>query len=577
MSKNRGQQNKNKVSSKREENFFIQTNIDDLLNATKMEETNIASVNAEIKVDNTQNDEKIEIDTNKTIENPLINDKTEDKIIEEPILITDNSTKDETMTEQAFVSESETKNKAITDQNEQPKEGLIENLTLEIENEEKNIDKTLKKELEEEDIQENEKIEKEFKTELKPPQALDEQEISEKKKLDEAEQSVSKHNTKKRRNLNVIFFIVNILVVVGILVYQLLKEDIGNIGDIGSLDVGSLFVCILLFGIVILFDTTAIGYLLKQSTGKWSFGFAYKVAEIGRYYDCVTPMATGGQPFQISYLKSRGMPVHTSLSIPLAKYEFQQMSWVVLSFICLLISFTNKAYGTFVGVTSILGFCLSSVMLFVTVFLSVCKSLGRKIVVKVLRLLYKMKLIKNYDRTYEKITKYISDFQDVMKQYAKSPKDFIVMFILCVGKYIINYSIPFFIVKLFSPTIPGSDYITLFVMSLLVDLASSFFPLPGGTGMNEISFTAAFSAVIANSAIKDNILVWVLLVWRFFSYYVYLIQGMCILSYDMAYGNRKYKWQVKRDTLVEESTIFKQNQIDKFRAERSRRRRKKMK
>ena len=178
------------------------------------------------------------------------------------------------------------------------------------------------------------------------------------------------------------------------------------------------------------------------------------------------------------------MPVHTSLSIPLAKYEFQQMSWVVLSFICLLISFTNKAYGTFVGVTSILGFCLSSVMLFVTVFLSVCKSLGRKIVVKVLRLLYKMKLIKNYDRTYEKITKYISDFQDVMKQYAKSPKDFIVMFILCVGKYIINYSIPFFIVKLFSPTVPGSDYITLFVMSMLVDLASSFFPLPGGTGMN---------------------------------------------------------------------------------------------
>ena len=45
----------------------------------------------------------------------------------------------------------------------------------------------------------------------------------------------------------------------------------------------------------------------------------------------------------------------------------------------------------------------------------------------------------------------------------------------------------------------------------------------------------------------------------------------------MAYGNRKYKWQVKKDKLVEESMIFKQNQIDKFRADRNKRRKIKQK
>lgn len=431
--------------------------------------------------------------------------------------------------------------------------------------------------LPEESLNDKELIDSQDKIEfLAGEETAEEKALAERKKLDEAEQSVSKRNTKKSKVLNVVFFIINILVVVGILVYQFMHEEIGPLDSLGSLDVTSLLVCILLFGGVLIFDTASISYLLKQSTGKWKPALAYKVAEIGRHYDCVTPMATGGQPFQISYLKSRGMPVHTSLSIPLAKYEFQQMSWVVLSFICLIISFTNTTYGTFVGVTSIVGFVLSSVVLIVTVFLSVCKSLGRKLVVKVLKMLYKMKLIKNYDKTYEKITKYISDFQDVMKQYAKSPKDFIVMFIISTCKYIINYSIPFFIVKLFSPSLPGSAYVTLFVMSILVDLASSFFPLPGGTGMNEISFTAAFSSVLATTDINNGILVWVLLVWRFFSYYVYLLQGMCILSYDMAYGNKKYKWQVKKDTLVEESAIFKQNQIDRFRAERTRRRKRKL-
>ena len=68
MSKNRGQQNKNRVSSGGGENFFVQTNIDDLLTATKTEET--TSENSELKVDSTQNGEKLENDTNKTIEKP---------------------------------------------------------------------------------------------------------------------------------------------------------------------------------------------------------------------------------------------------------------------------------------------------------------------------------------------------------------------------------------------------------------------------------------------------------------------------------------------------------------------------
>ena len=40
----------------------------------------------------------------------------------------------------------------------------------------------------------------------------------------------------------------------------------------------------------------------------------------------------------------------------------------------------------------------------------------------------------------------------------------------------------------------------------------------------------------------------------------------------MAYGNRKYKWLVKRDNLAEESAVFKQEQINKFRIDRAKRR-----
>lgn len=393
-----------------------------------------------------------------------------------------------------------------------------------------------------------------------------------KKKLDEMEQTVSKQSSKKSKITNIVFFIVNIAVVAGILIYQLMGENWVPIAGI-KFDIWSLLMVIVLLALVIISETLAFGYLLKQSTGKWKLGTAYKVCAIGKYYDSVTPMATGGQPFQITYLKSRGIPLHTSLSIPLAKYVFGQIAWVIVSFICLVISWTNQSYGTFVSITSIVGFILSFVVLAATIFLSVCKTVGKKLVVKTLKLLHKMKIVKNYDKQYEKITKYISDFQDIMKQYAKSPKDFLFMTIISLLKNFLMYSMPFFIVKFFMPNLEGAMFFRLFVMSCLVDLASSFFPLPGGTGMNEISFTAAFGAVLG----QNNMLVWVLILWRFCSYYFNLVQGVGILSYDMAVGNRKYKWQVVRDNLVQESEVFKREQINKFRSERAKRRKNKNK
>ncbi len=123
------------------------------------------------------------------------------------------------------------------------------------------------------------------------------------------------------------------------------------------------------------------------------------------------------------------------------------------------------------------------------------------------------------------------------------------------------------------PNLAGNMYMKLFVMTCLVDLAASFFPLPGGTGMNEISFTAAFGTVIGQSAY----LAWVLIFWRICSYYIYMLQGVCILSYDFAYGSRKYKWEVVRENLARESEVFKQDQINRFRLERAKRRKSKNK
>lgn len=520
MTKKDSQLKNKKLSSEKGKDFLVQSNIDDFLNENK----NINDVSVlENEKENFNNDETREkINEQQTTQNEVIDKNEEENLIEVKIENEELKTEDEKLLQDAFEIEK--------------------------------------------------KIEKEVKNKLTNDNDEKDEVALQKKKLDEIEQSVSKQNSKKSKITNLVFFFVNILIVGGLMAYQILQEDFVPLSGL-RIDFLALFICVVLFALTMLSETFQFSYLIKQSTGKWRLGLSFKLNELGRYYDAITPMAAGGQPFEITYLKSRGVPIHTALSIPLTRYLFTQIAWVIICLVCLIISFVDNSYGTFVSVMSIIGFVFSFFMLAITVFLSVCKTVGKKLVVKSLKLLQKMKIVKNYDKQYEKITKYISDFQDVMKQYAKSPKDFIIMLFLCLAKLIINYSIPFFVVMTFMPGIEANLYIRLMVLSVLVDLSASFFPTPGGAGISEISFASAFGSIVG----ENNILVWVILLWRFFSYYIYLIKGVFVLSYDIAYGNRKYKWQVKKEKLVEESAVFKQNQIDKFRNERAKRRKNKQK
>ena len=142
--------------------------------------------------------------------------------------------------------------------------------------------------------------------EKKERERIDEQ----KRKLDEAEQSVAKQNSKKKKLLNLGFLILNICIVAGILVYQLNGQKIELVHGL-KLNGWAILLLFIFFGVTLFLDTFTISYLLRISTGKWRMGISYKVFAIGKYYDNITPLATGGQPFQITYLKNRGVPLHT--------------------------------------------------------------------------------------------------------------------------------------------------------------------------------------------------------------------------------------------------------------------------
>jgi len=388
-----------------------------------------------------------------------------------------------------------------------------------------------------------------------------------KKKIDEYEQQVAVQKSKKKKIWNLIFFIFNILIVGAIIVYNVFGEDFTSFGEL-QINGWAFLILILLFGLILYVDCLPISYLVKKACKRKRFGVSFKTTFCGRYYDAITPMATGGQPFQVTYLMSYNVPSSAALSIPIAKMFFMQLTWFFISFACLIFSFTNGGmYNTYVSIASYIGFICNFVVLFVNFFLAVSKSTGRKIVVRVLKLLQKMKIVKDYEKQYKKTTAYIEDYQNIMIQYMKSIKDFFFMFFTIALRTILIYTIPF-VIYCMLVEVNFAYYGVFFIMGVLIDLAASFIPLPGGSGMSEISFNAMFALYFPGKV------VWALLIYRFFTYYVYLLLGAGISTYDFVYGKRKYQWIRKRRELQSESIEFKQVQIQNFRSERALRRRK---
>lgn len=402
--------------------------------------------------------------------------------------------------------------------------------------------------------------------EMETPKLTDE----EKAKLDEAQQAVAKRSGKNKRAWNIVIFIVNIAVIAGILLYTVFTNDFAPLSQI-DFNIEWFFVALLFFCVAFVFDTSSISYLLKKNCGRSRFILSLKTNLCGRYYDAVTPLATGGQPFQVTYLISRDVPSAAALSVPMARLFFQQLTWLILSAICLIVSAVDKSFNTVVSIASAIGFILGFLTMSFTLFLSISKKTGKVLVVKVLKLLHKMKIVKNYEKQYQRVAKYVEDYQNIMSNYVKSPKDFFFMFFSCIARLVLIYSIPFFVYCIFSGFDP-SMFGKMMVMGVLIDLASSFIPLPGGSGANELSFSMMFGVYFAGGE-----LFWALIIWRFFSYYLYLMLGFLMVTYDFLYGNRNYRWQKVERALQLESKQFKEAQISQFRNQRAYRRKRQLK
>lgn len=363
------------------------------------------------------------------------------------------------------------------------------------------------------------------------------EEIAE-EKLSEVLSSQKPKNRKKSTIISLVLLLVNIVFMVFI-INSLLKnvEEQSFSAYIKSQGsqlwwlVGGLGCYVLyMFAQTIMFHA-----LIKDLTKKSQWGLSYNVGITGKYYDNVTPFAVGGQPLQIVELSKTGISPGASTSIPLIKMIINSMTSAVLGLLFFVfgiskIAPTNSLFAFLFVIFEILGIIGLVITLF-GVFFMIMLSTGnlftRSLIAWIVKIGYKLKIVKNYRATLKKWLDQVSEYKSSMSYLVKNKKLLIKMILYSCLESLSYAGISFFVVMAFMDKgfLASNNISVWFVLFTCIvkyyicSMAGSYIPLPGATGLMEIAFIALYGEFVGDA------IVWALLTWRIMSYYLILVHG----------------------------------------------------
>lgn len=355
---------------------------------------------------------------------------------------------------------------------------------------------------------------------------------------------IKKKPVQKKKNWSLLFFAINVIVIVAILIIQLNSEE--GITSLSSIFKSNakfqyIIIALLCFFVANILSSFKCSWYYKKLENKFRPLLCFKTHMISKYYTKITPFGIGGQPFEVYYFNKNGVKATNSLTMVSCSYVSNKIVYGILALI-MIITFafnplltSNNVKTNLVIIFACISFTVLAIFLTFIILLCVNKKCGHKIIAWMVKLLSKLKIIKNPSALYLKIMRPTLIFQRKMKAFFKTKSVTLIFLLISLFEYIIEYSIPFFIYSAFNG-LNFDMYWQLLSISLIIELACHIVPLPGGSGMAELSFYAVFASLF-----DAGVLFWAMILWRLISYYNYLFIGFGIIIYDYIIGNKKLK------------------------------------
>ena len=309
-----------------------------------------------------------------------------------------------------------------------------------------------------------------------------------------------------------------------VMVVVLFMDGIDNIvGAIARINPLFLLLAALCMVLYWLGEGAGLHLAAKKLDGNTKFGTSMLVTMIGQYFNCITPGASGGQPMQAYTFFKRGMPLGTAMTALLSRFIVYQFTLTVYSVIFLVIELPTLAGGEHSGMIPLIliGFAVNTAVIILLFMLAFFKKATLGLAHGVIRLLGKMRIIRNTDEKITYVDAELDKYYDNFMYIKSQPLMIIKMLLVTAVQLLVYFSITYVIYLGFG--LSGADYSEVISSQAFVLMISAFVPLPGAMGAAEGSYAAFFGSIFGKQLTVVSTFI-----WRFLTFYLPIIVGIVI-------------------------------------------------
>ncbi|MCD7950893.1 MAG: flippase-like domain-containing protein [Erysipelotrichaceae bacterium] len=252
------------------------------------------------------------------------------------------------------------------------------------------------------------------------------------------------------------------------------------------------------------------------------------------FFNGVTPFASGGQFAQVYIFNKQGIIPTYSASILLLSFICYQSVLVIYTAIILLLRLqyfiSNEVYS--IGLV-LLGFFINLLVILVLFLGANSKALQNFIIHNIIKLLYKIHIIKDYELTSIRIERYFSDFREQL-HFLQNNKTILMKVVFNnFMKLSIAYSMPFLATKAMRLSVSYSQLLDFMTLCSCIYMITAFIPIPGSSGGAEGLYMVMFS-FLGTVGVTSS-----MMLWRFMTYYLGLILGILFFSFNKEINGRR--------------------------------------
>lgn len=325
-------------------------------------------------------------------------------------------------------------------------------------------------------------------------------------------------------NYALIFGTLLIVIIIGVR-----GQEFDHLGEvIHAISPLALLPCLGMWCSYMLADLLALRHFLSLRGHHVSLPYALFICTVGHYYSSVTPGATGGQPMQVYYMRKKGIPVGVGTSAVTVQFFCFQLVLAIVSTTLWIVyrDFVRQHLGNGVWML-VIGYIVNLLGVVFSALMALHRGLVRGMGRLGVRIGMKLRLCKDPDAALAKWNEHTEAFHESILFLIKHPASFALILLLNLARLLAHSaSVPLVYHALH---LSGVHWLPLLTMAMLLHTTAAYIPLPGSSGAQEGGFGLYFDGVFTGGTLFVA-----MLLWRFFTYYMFLLVGAITLSVHAA-------------------------------------------